>query len=323
MNQTAERNFWAYAARFTLLYMLLYFIVGLIFIILQNTLPAESRVALDFFKPYNIDNTELVTQALRGFFIALVLYPFYDLIIKGKRGFAILVCALWGVALLGNLEPKPGSIEGMIYTHTTLVEHALVLAAGLFQAMAIAFLFLSWERKSTGLTGNVEFRWSRLWSETVSLKWLRGYVSRFTLLHLIIYIIVGSLFYQISGYEEALATMEAFALWRDLESIGMVAAVFFGQIFRGAILSLLLYPFYDTYMVGKFGWFKLFGLLFGLKVIPAMFVVPESILVMLQEAAVGLPEIIVQTFVFALAFYAWERRRKRKVESAAAASNTV
>ncbi len=318
MNEIAKNNFWPYAARFTLLYMLLYFAVSLIFITLQNALPAESRVALDFFKPYNIDIHEPVTQALRGFFIALVLYPFYDLIVKGKRGFAILVCALWGVALLGNLEPKPGSIEGMIYTHTKLVEHALVLAAGFFQAMAISLLFLGWERRSIGLPGKVECQWRGLWSETTSLKWLRGYTSRFTLFHVIIYVIVGSLFYEISGYEEALATMEAFALWRDLESIGMVAAVFFGQFFRGAILSLLLYPFYDTYMTGKFGWLKLFGLLFGLKVIPAMFVVPESILVMLQEAAVGLPEIIVQTLVFALAFYAWERRRKRKIESAAA-----
>ena len=318
MNQIAKNNFWTYAARFTLLYMLLYLAVGLIFINLQNALPAESRVALDFFKPYNIDINEPVTQVLRGFFIGLVLYPFYDLIVKGKRGFAILVCALWGVALLGNLEPKPGSIEGMIYTHTTLVEHALVLAAGLLQAMAIAFLFLGWERRSIGLIGKVECQWRGFWSETASPKWLRGYTLRYTLFHVIIYILVGSLFYEISGYEEALATMEAFALWRDLESIGMVAAVFFGQFFRGAILALLLFPFYNIYMTGKFGWLKLFGLLFGLKVIPAMFVVPESFLVMLQEAAVGLPEIIVQTLVFALAFYAWERRRKRKVESAAA-----
>jgi len=318
MNQLTEKNFWAYAGRFTLLYMLLYFTVGLLFLFLLNALPAESRVALEFFKPYNIDITEPVTQALRGFFIALVLYPFYDLIVKGKRGFAILVCALWGVALLGNLEPRPGSIEGMIYTHTTLVEHALVLAAGLIQAMLISVLFLSWERKNIGFTEKIDCRCSGLFSETATSKWLRGYTLRYTLFHVVIYVLVGSLFYEISGYEEALATMEAFALWRDLESIGMVAAVFFGQIFRGVILALLLYPFYSTYMSGKFGWLKLFGLLFGLKVIPVMFDVPESLLVMLQEAAVGLPEIIAQTFVFALVFYAWEKRRKRKVDLAAA-----
>jgi len=318
MNKINEKNFWAYAGRFTLLYILIYFAVGSLFLLLQNALPAESRVALDFFKPYNLDINEPVTQALRGFFIALVLYPFYDLIVKGKRGFAILICALWGVALLGNLEPKPGSLEGMIYTHTTLIEHILVLAAGLIQFMLVSFLFLSWERKSIGFAEKVDFRCSGLLSETASPKWLRGYTIRFTLIHVIIYLIIGSLFYEISGYEEALTTMEAFALWRDLESIGMVAAVFFGQFFRGAILALLLYPFYDTYLTGKLGWLKLFGLLFGLKVIPAMFVVPESILVMLQEAAVGLPEIIAQTFVFAVIFYAWERRRERKAESIAA-----
>ncbi len=318
MNQLAKKSFWPYAARFTLLFILLHFAVGLIFLFMQNTLPAESRVALEFFKPYNITITEPVTQVLRGFFIALVLYPFYDLIVKGNRGFAILVCALWGIALLGNLEPKPGSIEGMIYTHTTLIEHTLVLVAGLIQAMFISALFLCWERKSIGFTEKIDYHYSGLLSETATPKWLRGYTLRYTLFHLLIYILVGSLFYEISGYEEALATMEAFALWRDLESIGMVAAVFFGQIFRGAILALLIYPFYNTYMNDKFGWLKLFGLLFGLKVIPAMFTVPESVLVMLQEAAVGLPEIIAQTFIFALLFYGWEKRRQRKTDSAAA-----
>ena len=318
MNKISKKNFWAFAGRFTLIYILFYFAVGSLFLLLQNALPAESRVALDFFKPYNLDLTEPVTQALRGFFIALVLYPFYDLIVKGKRGFAILLCALWGVALLGNLEPKPGSIEGMIYTHTTLIEHFLVLAAGFIQFMLVSYLFLSWERKSIGFAEKVECRCSGLLTEAATPKWLRGYTLMFTLIHVMIYLIVGSLFYEISGYEEALATMEAFALWRDLESIGMVAAVFFGQFLRGPILALLLYPFYDTYMSGKLGWLKLFGLLFGLKVIPAMFTVPDSVTVMLQEALVGLPEIFAQTLVFAVIFYAWERRRKRKVESIAA-----
>jgi hypothetical protein len=317
MNSVKEKNFLAYAGRFTLLYILLYFAVGVIFVLIQNALPAESRVALDFFKPYNLGLAEPVTQALRGFFLALVLYPFYDLFVKGKRGFAIMVCALWGVALLGNLEPKPGSIEGMIYTHTALIEHILVLAAGLIQVMLLSSLFLSWERKSIGFAEKVEYRCRGLLSETVTPKWMRGYTFRYTLIHLLVYMIVGSLFYEISGYEEALATMEAFALWRDLESIGMVAVVFFGQIFRGSILALLLYPFYDSYLSGRLGWLKLFGLLFGLKVIPAMFTVPESFMVMLQEAAVGLPEIIAQTFVFAVLFYAWERRRKRKSEAVA------
>ncbi len=322
INQLAEKSFWPYAARFTLLYMLLYFAVGWLFLLMQNTtLPAESRVALDFFKPYNVTITEPVTQMLRGFFIALVLYPFYDLIVKGNRGFAILVCALWGIALLGNLEPKPGSIEGMIYTHTTLIEHILVLIAGLIQAIFISALFLNWERKSSGLKEKINYHYSGLLSETATPKWLRGYTCRYTLFHLLIYLLVGSLFYEISGYEEALATMEAFTLWRDLESIGMVAAVFFGQILRGAILALLIYPFYTTYMNDKFGWLKLFGLLFGLKVIPAMFAVPESIMVMLQEAAVGLPEIVTQTLIFALLFYAWEKRRQRKTDSAADFNN--
>lgn len=74
----------------------------------------------------------------------------------------------------------------------------------------------------------------------------------------------------------------------------------------------MFYAFYSTYMNRQNGWLLLFGLLIGLKAFPAIFTVPESLSAAIVEAAVGLPEIIAQTLVFSLAFYAWEKRRSRK-----------
>lgn len=140
------KNFFGFAGRFTLIYILAYFAIAVLFILIQNAIPVTSRLALDFFEPYRLGLTEPATQALRGFFIALVLYPFYNLIVKGEHGLPVLFAALWGVALLGSLEPKPGSIEGMIYTHTTFLEHLLVLAAGAVQVLLLSWLFLRWEK---------------------------------------------------------------------------------------------------------------------------------------------------------------------------------
>lgn len=84
-------------------------------------------------------------KGLRGVVLAFVLYPFYDCIVKGNHGGLILFGALWGLAILGSLEPLPGSIEGLIYTETTLVEHFMVLIAGAVQVMLFSWLFLRWE----------------------------------------------------------------------------------------------------------------------------------------------------------------------------------
>lgn len=152
-------------------------------------------------------------------------------------------------------------------------------------------------------------------------KKIMGYFGRFTLVHLLVYWIIGSLFYQISGYEEALATMEVFQHWRPLESIVMVCVVFFGQIARGALLALLIYPFYQVFMKKKHGWVLLFGLLFGLKVLGSPIFIHEfiistsalgSITEFLQSLIIGIPEIMAQTLIFSLLFFVWESSTLKK-----------
>lgn len=303
--------------KFTLCYVVIYTFIAVVFLKIQNALPASGRVGLDFFEPYSVSITGTLEQAIIAAIMALVLYPFYDTLVGEKRGWVVIFAALWGVAFLGSLHPKPGTIEGMLYTEITFAEHFMVLAAGAVQVLLFAWLFLNWERRRSGASGSSDGSAAeRTNPDQTNGKLSRGYVGRFTLLHVLVYIIVGALFYEISGYEEALATMDEFALWRPLENIVMPFIILFGQIIRGGILALFLYPFYHIYMKRQHGWVLLFGLLFGLKVLAAAISVPETIdLFMqgLQDMKVGLPEITAQTLLFAWLFYSWERRRIKKV----------
>lgn len=306
MTATASKNLWSYLGKFTLTYVITISLMAFIFVGIQGLISPAGRVALDFFEPYKLGLGETLIVALRGIVIALVLYPFYNLIVKGKHGMWLLFAAIWGLVLFASMEPKPGTIEGMIYTETSLLEHLAVLFAGAVQVLAFAWLFLKWEKRSDdNRESGVKKTDTKLKSMFIKEK---GYYFRFTLLHIIVYIIVGSIFYQIAGYEEALATMDEFSLWRDLESLGMVAAVFLGQIARGVIIALLIVPFYNVFINKRCGWLLLFGLLFGLKVLVVIIVLPTFPIVW-AEYIIGIPEITVQTLLFSLLFFAWERRK--------------
>ncbi len=146
MKRIANKQLWNYIGRFSVIHMITYSIIAMIFLFIQDVLPVSNRVALEFYKPYRpLNFMVLFSQGLRGVVLAFVLYPFYDCIVKGNRGGLILFGALWGLVILGSIEPLPGSIEGLIYTETTFVEHFMVLLAGGVQVMLFSWLFLRWE----------------------------------------------------------------------------------------------------------------------------------------------------------------------------------
>jgi hypothetical protein len=316
MTLKSKVNIWSYLIRFTAVYILTVLAVTVLFILVKNAIPAESRVALDFFEPYKLGFSETVVIAIRGLVIALVLYPFYDLIVRHSVGVRYLFAALWGLVLFASMEPAPGTIEGFIYTKTTIPEHLLVMAAAALQVAIFCKLYLYLEKVYGQQVLTVAGRPGRPESVRHGFFVGNGYLFRFAIMHLLVYIAVGSLFYQVAGYEEALASMEEFTLWRDLESMGMVAAVFFGQVFRGLFIAIMVAPFYESYLKKRSGWFLLFALLFGLKVLVILIQVPE-LPIKWSELIIGIPEITVQTFVFSILFFGWERRRERKRLTAA------
>ncbi len=335
-----------YLGRFTLLHLLTYILTGSVFLLFQDTLPETGRIALDLYEPFRpLGLIVVIGQILRGLAFALVFFPFYNVLFENTRGRLILFGAMWGVALFGSVEPQPGSIEGIIYTTISFAEHLYVLLAVAVQMLLFVWLFFKWEKLSQkkalkspatlGSPATLEGTESQegpvtqespatlqspatLESQGYCPEKPRGYTARFLIVHLVTYWVIGSIFYQIAGYADALEDMEVFELWRPLENITAVLLVFFGQIFRGPVLALLLAPFYRSYINNKNGWLLLFWLMFGLTALGSPIFLPEFLLFdgtfleYLKGLFIGIPEIITQMLVFSLVFFWWQRRSVRK-----------
>jgi len=311
-----NRSFGIFIAKFSLIFVVTYSVIAVLYLFIQDILPESQRIALDLYEPIRpLNLMTIINQLLRGIVIALVIYPFKNTIINHSRGRLILFGALWGVALFGSVEPQPGSIEGVIYTEITFLEHSIVMLAMAIQMTVFIWLFFKWILRS-GENRVSEVSENRSYIQPVNI---RGYTYRFSLVHLITYWAIGILFYQFAGYEEALESMEIFELWRPLETLSTVLLVLFGQIFRGIFLALLLYPFYQTYMRKKHGWLYLFLLLFGLTVlgspifIPEFLVFEDSLTEFIQGLLIGIPEIFSQMLVFSVIFFWWESEKPRQL----------
>ncbi len=326
-------NLLPYLGRFILLHLVIYYLVSFAFLAFQGALPQAYRTALDLYEPFRPPGVGSdIGQFLRGLAFALVFYPFYNTVFRGARGKLILFSSMWGVALFGSVEPQPGSIEGIIYTTISFWEHTYVLIAVGVQMMLFVWLFFKWERyvrkkkqdtatapeiTPSGNSGKTEY-FESLFPAPHKIK---GYTIRFTIVHLVTYWVIGSIFYEFAGYREALETLEIFELWRPLETIPTVLLVIFGQIFRAVFLALFLYPFYNDYIIRIQGWWLLFWLLFGLTALGSPIFLPEFILFegtfaqFFMEMLVGIPEIFTQMLIFSVIFFLWQKKHERKAVS--------
>lgn len=159
-------------------------------------------------------------------------------------------------------------------------------------------------------------------------KRIRGYIGRFTLIHVITYVVCGIIFMELLNYEESLATMESFKLYRSLEDPMVGLGVFPMQILRGGLFALLIYPFYKRIIEKRHGWLLLFGLLYGFTYL--FIALPEFLSgivnyirtgTSIAELFVGVPEITVQMLVFSLVLFKWERRVRKNQRKSFARSN--
>lgn len=140
-----------------------------------------------------------------------------------------------------------------------------------------------------------------------------GYVGRFSLIHVLTYVVAGLIFMKLQNYVDVFSTSEAFANFRPLDSPIVRAAALF-QFLRGSFFALLLYPFYDTIISSKRGWLMLFGVLWGFTLIGSVSATPSSIegliytKIPLAEHLIGIPEVTTQMLAFSWLFFKWERR---------------
>jgi hypothetical protein len=309
VSKTAPR-FWPYAGRLILVHIVVYLSVASVFLALETGLPAASQAAFAIFQPYRpIGWLTIAGQLLRALIIALVLYPFYGRIVWGRYGGAVLFGALWGIALVGSVEPMPGSIEGLIYTESPWPAHLTASVAVAVQMAIFAGLFLWWERQSAGDVKPT--------AETPSLATRPiGYALRFVAVHVLTYTVAGLLLFTLQNYEAAFAVEGQFEMYRSLDH-PLVALAVPLQILRGLWLALFFSPFHDGYVARRRGWLLLYGLVLGLIALASpnfMTVVVEGMIEgkPLAQFLIGPVEIALQTLLFSGLLFWWERRVHRR-----------
>ncbi len=144
--------FRAYLRRYTIVHVVVYVIVGIIFMNLMNYQDVfETNDAFSNFRPLDspIVRAAVLIQILRGLMFALILYPFRTIIVESKWGWLMLFAVLYGFTCLGAINATPGSIEGLIYTETSLKDHMVGMPEVIVQSLGISLLFWMWERKKT------------------------------------------------------------------------------------------------------------------------------------------------------------------------------
>lgn len=290
---------------FALAHLAAYFMAGWVFLQITSWLPEESRRALDFFTFYQpVSGLAIFSQLVRGIIIGLVCVPLLRVMEESPRPWLLLTGLVWGVGIFGSVEPLPGSFEGMLYTTTTMAEHLMALLGSLVQVLLMAAILTK--------AGTIRKRQRKTVQDSKKLQ--AKFLKQFTLFHVATYFLVGMVFYQISGYEEALATMEMFELWRPLENLVMPVAIFLGQFIRGFVLAVLLLPFYQAFFQSSGGWKQLFITLWGMTFLAAVNIAPWVIQDVwlgnnpLSELLIGPPEVTVQMLLFSVLLYAWHRR---------------
>ena len=151
MSNEIKRDFWGYLGRFSLVHVVTYLVAGLIFMNLMGY--REQFSSSEVYSNFRSLDSAIVRaapliQILRGAFLALVLFPFSNVIINSKRGWLKLFGVLWGLTLIGAVAATPGSIEGLIYTKTAIIDHLLGLPEVTFQMLIFSWLFFVWERRA-------------------------------------------------------------------------------------------------------------------------------------------------------------------------------
>jgi len=284
-------------------------------LVLERALSTEQRALLASFGVFAAPSfAHLLAQLARGALLALALAPFRRTILLRRRPARPLFGVVFGLLVVGSVEPLPGSFEGWFYTQASPAAHLVTLAAAAVHGLLFAWAVPALMRAASGGDRSA----ARDESGAAvgggnALTWGRS--LRFTALHVATYLAAGLVFFALQDYTAAFASDPQFRHFRPLDD-PWVAAAIPGQILRGPLLALCLAPFVPAALRRPRGGLALFALLFVATaaatghLLPGLLgATPESLT--LGSLATGLPEVATQMAVFTLLFVLWERRAVR------------
>ena len=143
---------------------------------------------------------------------------------------------------------------------------------------------------------------------------LGGFLRRFVTVHVVTYLVFGVFFMAVSQYFDYFKSHDLFKdFMRPADSLIVRLAVVI-QIIRGTLLGLAIYSFHSVIVGERFGWLKLFGVMWVLTGIGAVITGPGSIEGFIYtkfgfgNPLIGLPEVTLQMLAFSWIFTRWEKK---------------
>lgn len=312
MNKRNKTYFFSYLYRFSITHLAIYMLFNLLIAYIFNHFGIFQIDTTYTFRQFSLYGLEIIVQLVRGLIMALILYPFYETIIRNRFGWLIIFGIIWGLSYIGAINTIPGSIEGMIYTTTPIEVHLYFIVKSMAEVLTFAMVFCAWERLEYIKYSNDP---SEKFVQEYDKNFLK-YIARFDIVYLVAYLLMGIIFMNLQDYSNAFETMEAFENFRPLDS-AIVRSAPLIQIFRGSILAIIIYPLYEKIMEEQQGWYLLFFVMWGFT-----FLVVEGQISALfknfidygvsEEFFVGIPEVFIQMLFFSIVFYFWEKRNYKK-----------
>jgi hypothetical protein len=139
---------------------------------------------------------------------------------------------------------------------------------------------------------------------------------RVTSSHMISYFIMGIIASTLLDYKSAFENPPLSFLMRPTDSPWVAAGPML-QVIRGLIFSVVLWIFNDSFLLKKYGWLKLWGLIVGLSVLSTTGPAPGSIEGMIYtkipvvDQLKGYFEVVPQTLLFSVFLNYWYIKPKK------------
>ena len=146
----AEPGFGQFWFRATTCHMVSYFVAGVLAYTLMDykglfQTAGLSQLMRPMDSPWIAAGPAL--QVFRGLVLAAVLYPFRRVLLDEPKGWLKLFALVVGLSVLSPSGPAPGSLEGLLYTKLTLMQHLRGLPEVLLQNLMFAWALVAWSRR--------------------------------------------------------------------------------------------------------------------------------------------------------------------------------
>jgi hypothetical protein len=139
---------------------------------------------------------------------------------------------------------------------------------------------------------------------------LTGLILKSAVLHTVTYFLAGLVAANVFNYEGLFAIPSMAGFMRPYEDVWVMLGPLF-QPLRGMLFALALYPLWGNLFNRKYGWLVIWWLLVAIGILSTYGPTPGSIegllytRVPLAAHLRGLPEVLVQSFVYSLVLFYW------------------